>query len=261
MYQFGNFGVTGGVHRLWSHRSYKAKWPLRLLLAFSNTLAFQGPIFSWARDHRIHHKYTDTDGDPYNATRGFLYSHIGWSLHKKSSQIIENCRQIDLSDLWADPFVKYQKKYYYYLVLIISFFLPTIIPMYFWNESWKNAFFINTLRFIVNLHSTFSINSVAHLWGKKPYNSSIKATENLFVSAVAGGEGWHNYHHSFPWDYKAAELGNNYLNPTTYLIDCFAKIGWAYDLKTASSAVIREKVLTSGDSSHRIWKKALNDNN
>lgn len=252
MHQLGGFGITAGVHRLWSHRSYKAKWPLRLILAFCNTLAFQDPIITWARDHRVHHKCSDTDGDPYNAKRGFFFSHMGWLLCKKHPQVIENGRQIDVSDLWADPIVKYQKKYYYYLMVIISVFLPTVIPMYFWNESLKNAFFVNILRYTLNMHSTFSVNSAAHLWGTKPYDSTIKPAENAWVSAIAWGEGWHNYHHSFPWDYKTAELGNYTFNISTHFIDFFARLGWAYELKTASPAMIQKKILKSGDNSHHI---------
>ncbi|XP_018058472.1 PREDICTED: acyl-CoA desaturase-like [Atta colombica] len=81
-------GVTAGTHRLWSHRSYKAKWPMRLILMIFQTIAFQDTIYQWARDHRVHHKFTDTDADPYNARRGFFFSHIGWLLIRKHPDIV-----------------------------------------------------------------------------------------------------------------------------------------------------------------------------
>lgn len=76
-------GITAGAHRLWSHRSFKAKLPLRLYLAYAQTLSLQRDIYEWSADHRIHHKYSETDADPHNAKRGFFYSHIGWIMIEK----------------------------------------------------------------------------------------------------------------------------------------------------------------------------------
>jgi stearoyl-CoA desaturase (delta-9 desaturase) len=76
-------GITAGVHRLWAHRSYRANTPYRVLLMLMNSIANQGPIYHWARDHRVHHKFSETDADPHNATRGFFFAHMGWLLVKK----------------------------------------------------------------------------------------------------------------------------------------------------------------------------------
>ncbi|RZC41952.1 hypothetical protein BDFB_014972, partial [Asbolus verrucosus] len=146
LYQFGRLGITAGVHRLWSHRSYKAKWPLRLILTFFSTLAFQHSVIDWAKDHRLHHKFSETDADPHNAKRGFFFSHVGWVLCRRHAQVEEKLNQIDVSDLWADPILKYQHKYYYSLMFLICFVMPTFIPMYFWDETFENAFHINLFR-------------------------------------------------------------------------------------------------------------------
>jgi stearoyl-CoA desaturase (Delta-9 desaturase) len=74
---FGSMGISAGAHRLWCHRSYKANRVLQYYLAFLQTVAFQNSIIEWVRDHRVHHKYSDTNADPHNATRGFFFSHIG----------------------------------------------------------------------------------------------------------------------------------------------------------------------------------------
>jgi stearoyl-CoA desaturase (delta-9 desaturase) len=103
-------GTGAGVHRLWCHRSYKAKLPLRILLAFYQTITFQKDIYDWCRDHRVHHKYSDTDSDPHNASRGFFYSHIGWLLIKKQEEVTSKGKKLDLSDLEADPVVMFQRK-------------------------------------------------------------------------------------------------------------------------------------------------------
>ncbi|XP_044744002.1 acyl-CoA Delta-9 desaturase-like [Chrysoperla carnea] len=251
LYQAGAFGITAGAHRLWTHRAYKAKWPLKLLLIICDTLAFQDAVIDWARDHRMHHKFSETDADPHNAKRGFFFCHMGWLLCRKHPEVKEKGKSIDLSDLSADPFIRFQKRYYLILMPLVCFVLPTLIPWYFWNESLLNSWFVASLwRYTVTLHVTWLVNSVAHLWGARPYDKTINPVENLFVSLFALGEGWHNYHHTFPWDYKAAEIGHWRINVTTHLINFFAKIGWAYDLKTVSDDMIQKRVLRTGDGTH-----------
>jgi stearoyl-CoA desaturase (delta-9 desaturase) len=253
LYQLGGIGITAGAHRLWAHRSYKAKWPLRLILTFCNTLAFEDSVIDWARDHRVHHKFSETDADPHNAKRGFFFSHVGWLLCRKHPQVKEKGKQIDLSDLWADPILRFQKKYYNILMPLISFVMPTVVPMYFWNETFGNAFCVNLFRYALTLNATWLVNSAAHMWGDKPYDRFINPAENLVVAVLALGEGWHNYHHTFPWDYKTSELGKYSVNFSAALIDFFAKIGWAYELKTVSEEMIKKRVLRTGDGSHEIW--------
>lgn len=254
LYLFSGFGITGGAHRLWAHRTYKAKWPLRLLLMIFNTMAFQDSIYSWSRDHRVHHKYSETDADPHNATRGFFFSHVGWLLCRKHPEVLKKGKNIDLSDLKADPIVMFQDRFYLPLMLFGCFILPTIVPMYFWNESLINSFFVCALfRWCATLNATWCVNSAAHAFGNKPYDKSINPVENRAVSFFALGEGWHNYHHVFPWDYKAGEFGGSTWNMSGILIDLFAKIGWAYDLKTVSKDVIKMRVQRTGDGSHSVW--------
>lgn len=131
-------GITAGAHRLWSHRTYKASLPLRIFLGIANSMAFQvsrrqsranaqfiltfrnvnicspsdpqNDIFEWARDHRVHHKYSETDADPHNAVRGFFFAHIGWLLVRKHPDVIEKGRKLNLGDLLADEVVQFQRK-------------------------------------------------------------------------------------------------------------------------------------------------------
>jgi len=244
-------GVTAGLHRLWSHKSYKAKWPLRFILMLMSTMAFENHIYEWCMDHRIHHKYTDTNSDPHNAKRGFFFSHIGWLVVRRHPDYYDKCQKINMTDLQNDSIVMIQKKLYIPLLLLLCFFFPTIIPVYFWNETYINAFFIPTmLRYIFTINMTWLVNSAAHIWGNRPYDASINPSENLTVSLGALGEGWHNYHHVFPWDYKAAELGNYRANLTTAFIDFFAIIGWAYDMKTVSNDMVLKRASRTGDGTH-----------
>lgn len=248
------FGITAGAHRLWSHRAYKAKWPLRLFLIILFTITGQRHVYVWALDHRVHHKYSETDADPHNAKRGFFFSHVGWLVLTPHPSVIEKRKAVDMSDLEADPIVMWQKKLYPLLFAIFNIFLPVAIPIYYWDETLWNSFWINfNMRFTATLNIAFFVNSVAHMWGQKPYDKDISPVENLAVSLAALGEGWHNYHHVFPWDYKTGELGNVY-NPSTTFINFFAKLGWAYDLKSVSRSMIARRAKKSGDGSHpQIW--------
>ena len=103
-------GITAGAHRLWAHRAYKARFPTRVFLSIVQTMAFQNHIYEWARDHRVHHKYSETDADPHNATRGFFFSHVGWLLCRKHPEVIRKGRAISCEDLLRDPVVRFQKK-------------------------------------------------------------------------------------------------------------------------------------------------------
>ncbi|KAE8748537.1 hypothetical protein FOCC_FOCC004713 [Frankliniella occidentalis] len=254
MYWAGGLGITAGAHRLWAHKAYKANVPLRILLTIFNTIAFQNHVIEWSRDHRVHHKYTETDADPHNLNRGVFFAHMGWLLCRKHPDVINKGKGIDMSDLESDPILAFQKKYYLILMPVICFIIPTMIPMYFWNETFLNSWFVATMfRYVFTLNMTWLVNSAAHKWGNRPYDESIAPSENLAVSIGAMGEGWHNYHHVFPWDYKAAELGNYKGNFTTAFIDFMARIGWAYDLKTVPAAMVKTRVERTGDGSHEVW--------
>lgn len=244
-------GVTAGAHRLWSHKTYKASLPLRIFLAFGNSMAFQNDIFEWARDHRVHHKYSETDADPHNAVRGFFFAHIGWLLVRKHPDVIEKGRKLNLHDLKADPVVTFQKEHYKLSVVLACFAIPMFVPWYLWGESlWVGYFVPGLLRYTIVLNSTWLVNSAAHMWGMRPYDHHINPRENKFVALSAIGEGFHNYHHTFPFDYATSEFGSK-LNFTTAFIDLMCFLGLASDRKQASPEVVKARVQRTGDGSHK----------
>ncbi|KDR18593.1 (11Z)-hexadec-11-enoyl-CoA conjugase-like isoform X2 [Zootermopsis nevadensis] len=245
----GALGITAGAHRLWAHRSYKARWQLRVILGIFQTIAFQNHIYEWARDHRVHHKFSETDADPHNAKRGFFFSHVGWLLVRKHPDVKRKGKLVDMSDLENDFVVVFQRRYYLILMPLMTFIIPTLVPVYLWDEDFWTAWYCTMFRWVASLNFTWLVNSAAHMWGNKPFDESISAVENLSVASIGYGEGWHNYHHVFPWDYKAAELGTYRANLTTGLIDFFSRIGWAYDLKTVSVDMIRRRAARTGDGS------------
>ncbi|XP_054838949.1 acyl-CoA desaturase-like [Eublepharis macularius] len=244
-------GITAGAHRLWSHRSYKASLPLRIGLAIANSMAFQNDIYEWARDHRAHHKFSETDADPHNASRGFFFSHVGWLLVRKHPDVIEKGKKLDLSDLEADKVVMFQRRHYKISLVIMCFFLPTFVPWYFWGETFWNSFLVAAiLRYAIILNSTWLVNSAAHMYGNRPYDQRINPRENHFVVFGALGEGFHNYHHTFPFDYSTSEYGWRW-NFTTSFIDLMCYLGLASDCKRVDKATVLARKIRTGDGSHK----------
>eukprot|EP00587_Corethron_hystrix_P007979 CAMPEP_0113326862 /NCGR_PEP_ID=MMETSP0010_2-20120614/18844_1 /TAXON_ID=216773 ORGANISM="Corethron hystrix, Strain 308" /NCGR_SAMPLE_ID=MMETSP0010_2 /ASSEMBLY_ACC=CAM_ASM_000155 /LENGTH=332 /DNA_ID=CAMNT_0000187415 /DNA_START=180 /DNA_END=1178 /DNA_ORIENTATION=- /assembly_acc=CAM_ASM_000155 len=238
LWPISGFGITVGVHRLWSHRSYEAAFPVRLILMLANSIANQGSIYHWARDHRVHHKFSETDADPHNATRGFFFAHMGWLFVKKHPAVIAAGRELDFSDLLEDSCVMFQKKLDPWFTLYMCYVMPAQVAVHWWGEDFWNAMWVaGALRYAAVLHFTWLVNSAAHLMGDHPYDVLSYPAENPFVSFFAVGEGWHNWHHKYPFDYSASEFGvSSQFNPSRLLIDMFAWIGLVWNRKSANAA-------------------------
>merc|ERR1712216_393456 len=173
------------------HRSYSAAFPVRFFLMLCNSIANQGSIYHWARDHRVHHKYSETHADPHNAMRGFFFAHMGWLYVKKHPDVIKAGKELDFSDLHEDPVVMFQKKLDPFFTLYMCFVFPAQIAVKFWGESFWPAFFVaGALRYMLVLHFTWLVNSAAHLYGDHPYDVVSYPSENPYVSFFAVGEGW-----------------------------------------------------------------------
>ncbi|KAF9562088.1 delta 9-fatty acid desaturase protein [Agrocybe pediades] len=229
-YVFSMLGITAGYHRLWSHRSYNASFPLQLFLLSGGTSAVQGSCFWWARAHRSHHRHTDTDLDPYNANRGLLWTHIGWMIFKSSLRSGPS----DFSDLKKDPLLQFQHRHYFPLALFFGYLLPTLIPGIFFSDWLGGLCFSGALRLTIAHHSTFCINSIAHWLGSAPYDDTLTPRDHLLSALLTMGEGYHNFHHQFPMDYRNAFLWYQY-DPTKWFIALCGRIGLASHLRVFPS--------------------------
>jgi len=244
-YWFSGAGITAGAHRLWAHKAYKATPALRLFLTLANSMAGQNSIYVWSRDHRVHHKCSETVGDPHNAKRGFFFSHMGWLLVRKHPAVLKAGATIDMTDLERDPLVMFQHRHYLKCYTLAAFVLPTIVPCMLWGETLHNSYFMAVFRYVAVLHFTWLVNSAAHFFGNKPYDVNIGATENMMVSLLAMGEGFHNYHHTFPYDYSTSEWGLS-INLTTAFINLMARLGLAYKLRTANPGTVAARAARTG---------------
>ena len=217
-------GITAGAHRLWAHRSYRATRPLQILLMLLNSMAAQGSLWDWARDHRVHHKGNDTDADPYTIRKGVFFAHIGWICQRKHPEVLRLGRQLPVRDLQEDPVVQFQRRYYGILAPLLCFGLPTWLGHAVGGEMWHSFWIAGVLRYVWVLHMTWCVNSIAHIWGERPHLVHTAANHWL-VNLLTLGEGWHNYHHAFPYDYRASEPHPWNLNLTTLFLDGCARLG------------------------------------
>jgi stearoyl-CoA desaturase (delta-9 desaturase) len=236
LYVLNGLGITAGAHRLWAHRSYKAHGIFRFFLMLCNAMANQGTIFHWSRDHRVHHKYSDTPADPHDSGRGFFFAHMGWLLVKKDPRVIKAGENLNYDDLWADWTVVLQEKLNPWGNLFMCFVAPMLAGMHLCGENWFNALFVcGFLRYVLVLHATWLVNSATHFYGTAEYDDTICPRDNWFVSIAALGEGWHNWHHKFPYDYSTGEFeGFLQFNPTKLIIDGFALLGLVSERKRAT---------------------------
>ncbi|QBM89895.1 stearoyl-CoA desaturase delta-9 desaturase [Metschnikowia aff. pulcherrima] len=254
MYVFSGISITAGYHRLFAHKSYDAHWTVRAFFAFFGAGAVQGSIKWWSHSHRIHHRYTDTNRDPYDARQGFWYSHMGWMLTKANPK---NRARADISDLTCDPIVVFQHRHYLTLMLFAGVILPGIIAGVCWGD-WVGGFmFAGIIKYLVIQQATFCVNSLAHWIGVQPFDDRRTPRDHVLTALVTFGEGYHNFHHEFPSDYRNALKWYQY-DPTKMLIWAMSKVGLAWNLKTFSQNAIEQGLFQQQQKKLNRMKEKLN---
>lgn len=223
--------ITAGYHRLFAHRSYEASRAVKLFYLLFGAAACQNSALKWATDHRNHHRFVDKEGDPYNVRRGFLHAHIGWILCKNPEKS-ENSFGTD-HDLRADPLVRWQNRFYLPLALSVGGGLPLLIG-YFLGDALGCFLLAGVTRTVIVHHSTFLINSFCHLIGKQTYSLGDSSRDSAFVAFLTYGEGFHNFHHRFQYDYRNGVRWYHF-DPTKWLIKTLEILRLAKDLRTASN--------------------------
>ncbi len=177
----------------------------------------------------------DTDGDPYNAKRGLLWSHIGWILVEgPRHDMLDN-----VDDLWKDPICAWQHRFY--LPISIAFNVGVVLLLGWATGQYLGmAIIAGLLRVVLVHHFTFTINSLAHYWGHQRWSTSSTSRDNWFISLVSFGEGYHNYHHAFQTDYRNGPIWYNY-DPSKWLIWCMDRLGLAKDLRRTHTDIALRK--------------------
>ena len=222
--------ITVGYHRLFSHRSHNAKWPLVLFYSIFGAGSFQNSIIEWCSDHRRHHKMTDSEDDPYSASKGFWYSHIGWILLEEENFTNDFS---NVKDLQQSKIIMWQHRNVFLIGALSGLILPAVIGLIVGGISGAIGCFVwaGLARVVFVHHGTFLINSAAHIWGTQPYSEENSSRDSFWLAFLTFGEGYHNFHHTFQADYRNGHKWYH-MDPSKWWIQSFKYLGLNSDLKS-----------------------------
>jgi stearoyl-CoA desaturase (delta-9 desaturase) len=238
MYLATGLGVTVGLHRLFTHRSFQTTRPIRLLLAICGSMAVEGPIISWVADHRKHHAFSDRDGDPHSphvdhghglrgALRGLGHAHVGWLfIHTARGR-----KERYAPDLLKDPIVSYVDRTFFVWAVfgfLLAFGLGFAIGGT-WQAGLTGLLWGGAVRMLLLHHVTYSINSLCHFFGRRPFQTDDESRNLAWLAPLSFGEAWHNGHHAFP---TAARHGHErwQLDISAIVIWSLERVGLAWDV-------------------------------
>ena len=238
LYVLTGLGVTVGFHRLFTHRSFKARPAVRAILAVLGSAAIEGPVISWVADHRKHHAFSDRPGDPHSphvdhgvgwtgALRGLLHAHVGWLFRHDQ----RGARARYAPDLLADPVIRFVDRTFV-LWAVAGLCLPFVLGAAIGGSVaagltallWGGA-----VRLFVLHHLTYSINSICHVFGRRAFATADESRNVFWLALPTFGEAWHNNHHAFPTSARHG-LGRWQLDPSALVIRGLESCGLAWDV-------------------------------
>lgn len=236
-YYLSLLGVTVGYHRHFTHASFKSRRPLRLGLAVAGSMAIQGPVNQWVADHRRHHAFADRAGDPHSPWRygtdlrallkGMFHAHMGWLFERRKTNQARYA-----PDLLKDRgLVLISRTFVVWAFLSLA--LPAVLGGLItgsWAGAWSAFFWAGLVRVALLHHVTWSINSVCHVVGNRPFASRDRATNFWPLAILSGGESWHNLHHADPTCARHGVLRGQ-IDISARVIWVFEKLGWASNVK------------------------------
>lgn len=223
-----SLSITVGYHRCFSHSTFKAHPVVESILLFFGAATFEQSAYDWASQHRYHHQFVDTDKDPYSIKKGFWYAHIGWLMFWEHPSHYENVK-----DLEKNPRVMTQFKYYIYWAVFSGIIFPILIGAL-TGHAGAAVIFSVCLRLTLVYQTTFFINSLCHMVGNATYDIYSTAKDHWVIALLTNGEGYHNFHHRFPGDFRNGVRWYHW-DPTKWIIMALSTVGLVTDLKRVSS--------------------------
>jgi stearoyl-CoA desaturase (Delta-9 desaturase) len=225
----GGFGITALYHRAWAHNAVVLVRPVEYALAILSTFMLQMPARQWISAHLKHHKHTDHDDDPYNIGRGFWWAHFEWIIFGPELPIELPRRLHD------NPVVLWQEKYYWPLSVLLNLVAPIGIAVAA-GSPWWGGLLVSALRLVLTSHAIYGVNSVCHTWGTRPFTKEVSARDVWWFPFVLG-EQYHNYHHTFPRDYRHG-VDRFAFDPTKWLLAALTHLGLAGNLVAVSASTV-----------------------
>ncbi len=255
-YVVSGMGITVGFHRLFTHGSFRANRGLKIALALAGQLAFQGPVISWVADHRRHHAFSDREGDPHSPwmygtgaaalAKGFWHAHLGWIFNRNLTN-----QQRFTPDLLADPDMAAINRSFGWCTAA-SLLSPALVGGLL-THSWPGAlsafFWAGLVRIAVLHHVTWSVNSICHLIGERPFAARDKSANFWPLALLSFGESWHNLHHADPTCARHGVLRGQ-LDISARLIWVFQKLGWASKVRWPSPQRLARIQATAHEMGH-----------
>ena len=247
MYCVAGYGVTIGFHRLLTHKSFETFRLVRILLAVFGSIGAQGAVIRWCATHRRHHQASDREGDPHSPhhhgdspagmLRGLWHAHVGWCFDADPADTARS-----VPDLLADKAMVRVDQLYFFWVFIGLLIPAALVGL--WTGSWWGALsgmlWGGLGRIFLMQHVTWSVNSVCHVWGSRPFRSGDHSANNPIVAVLALGEGWHNNHHAFPTSARHGlfwwQFDSSYV-----LIRVMEKVGLAWSVRVPNEAALATK--------------------
>jgi stearoyl-CoA desaturase (delta-9 desaturase) len=245
MYLVSTFGITIGFHRLFTHRSFECTRAVKIAFAIAGSLAVQGPVIRWVADHRRHHAFSDKPGDPHSphldrpsgvseTLRQVFHAHIGWFFASEKTRVKRFA-----PDLLADAdIVRIDRHYFAWVVLTLA--IPFALggaATHSWRGALSGLLWGGLARLFLVHHVTWSINSICHVFGARPYETRDRSTNNLWLAIPSLGEAWHNAHHAFPTS-AVHGLGKYEIDPSAWVIGGLERLGLAWNVKRPTPAQI-----------------------
>jgi stearoyl-CoA desaturase (delta-9 desaturase) len=250
MYVLTGAGITVGFHRHFTHRSFQTKRPIRVALAALGSMAIEGPIISWVADHRKHHAFSDKEGDPHSphvehghglkgALKGLAHAHVGWLfIHtqrgRKTRYAPDLMRDRDIA--WID------RTFIWWAIggFVLAYALGFVFGGFDWKAGFTGMLWGGLVRVLVLHHATYSINSLCHFFGRRPFETGDESRNLAWLAPLTLGEAWHNGHHAFPTSARHG-LERRQLDISAGIITALERLGLAWDVVRVDPAKLAAK--------------------
>lgn len=256
MHVIAGLGITVGFHRMLTHRSFEAKPWVKWALTSAGSLAIEGPPIKWVADHRRHHDFADEEGDPHspyvgheaggfwNSLKGAWHAHIGWFFDGKVTPPQRYAR-----DLLNDDVVLWVNRRFAWFI-VAALVLPGLLGFMLSGGSWWAAltgvFWGGAVRIFITHHVTWSVNSICHMFGRRPFQSDDKSTNNWLLAIPTLGEAWHHNHHTFPTSaFHGLRRWQKALDPSGWVVWLLENTGQIWNVKRVSDSEMKKKLRNS----------------
>jgi stearoyl-CoA desaturase (delta-9 desaturase) len=238
MYVLTALGITVGYHRLFTHKSFETNRVVQFILAVLGSMAVQGPLLQWVAQHRRHHQHSDQDHDPHSPhmhgagmlglVRGLWHAHLGWVFQADPPDLGRYVKDLRQSRTLRAVSALFP------LWVVVGLLLPTVLGgllTWSWTGAVLGLVWGGLVRVFLVHHVTWSVNSICHLWGGRPYQTGDHSRNNFVFGILAMGEGWHNNHHAFP---TSARHGLRWwqVDMSYWFIRGLALLGLAWRIRT-----------------------------